>query len=145
MYTQVGSMGNYSGHDLVRAYVRSMLFDEPMPDAFGHSFSRREPERPSFYLPELYAQLKDHQRVDELFPSLGRVYLVDRLVRGMENEGGVAESIYSLELSPVYGGNTYIRLEYAMGSQYGTSTIDRVEGFIVLEQPRERLPIRDWT
>ena len=88
-------MGNYLGYDLVRAYASALLFYEPMLDAFGYSFSRREPERPPFYLPELYAELKNHQRVDELFPSLGRVHLIDRLMRGMENEGGVVESIYN--------------------------------------------------
>lgn len=144
-FTQFGSMNGIPGHELVQAYVRSMLFGEPMPDTYRPWLGGREEERPTFHLPELYAQLKDHQRVDELFPSLGRIYLVDRLVRGSGQEGGVTRDIRRLELSPVYGGKTYIHLEYAVANQYATSSVvDRVEGFIELEPPQQRRAITDW-
>lgn len=144
-FTQVGSMYGVPGHELVAAYVRSMLFDEPMPDISGPWLGKRDPERPPFYLPELFAQLKDHQRVDELFSSLGRVYLVNRLVRGSGREGGVTHDIRKLELSPVYNGKTHIYLEYVIASQHGMNPlVDKVEGFIMLEQPKERRAIKDW-
>jgi hypothetical protein len=144
-FTQLGSINGVPGHELVQAYVRSMLFGEPMPDTHRSWLGRREAERPTFHLPELYAQLRDHQRVDELFPSLGRIYLVDRLVRGSGQEGGVTRDIRRLELSPVYDGKTYIHLEYAVASQYATDpVVDRVEGFIELEKPQQRRAITDW-
>ena len=146
-YTQFGSIGGISGQDFAKAYVKALLFGEPLPDVLGHSFRPQEPERPAFYLPALYAQLKDHQRVDELFPSLGRVYLTDRLVRGLPGEGGVAERIYNLELGPVYNGKTHIRLTYAIAGRIGSNQteVEQIEGVVVLEQPKERAIFRNWS
>ena len=144
-FIQLSSMNGVPGYELVQAYVRSMLFGEPMPDTASSWAGRHGSERPPFYLPKLYAQLKEHQRADELFPSLGRIYLVDSLVRGVGQEGGVTHDIHRLELSPVYDGRTYIHLEYTIANQHGIQpVVDKVEGFIALERPRERLAIDDW-
>ncbi len=129
----------------IKSYIRALLFDEPMPEDYN-LLGRGRGSRPDFRLPEIYEALNDHGRVDELFPSLARVYLLDRLLRGSGEEHAVIREIHRLEVSPVYRGRARVRVEYALPQQFGQSSVgdDAVEGEMVMEVRRVR-PLTDWT
>lgn len=137
--------GNRPPSDWIRAHIKSLLFNEPMPEGYNPYGPGRK-SRPDFRLPEIYEALKDRGRVDELFPSLACVYLLDRLLRGSSQEPAVTREIHRLEVSPVYRGRSRVRVEYAIPGQFGQSSIgdDAVEGEMVMEVRHER-PLRDWT
>jgi hypothetical protein len=128
----------------IRAYIRALLFAEPMPE--DHALiGRGRDRRPDFRLPEIYEALKDRGRADELFPSLARVYLLDRLLRGTSKEPAITREIHRLEVSPVYRGKARVRVEYAFPQQFGQGSAgsDAVEGEMALEERRAR-PLTDW-
>jgi len=131
--------------DWIKAYMRALLFDEPMPED-DNLYGRSRGSRPDFRLPEIYEALKDRGRVDELFPSLARVYLLDRLLRGSGEEPAVTKNIHRLEVSPVYRGRARVRVEYIVPGQFGQGSIgdDAVEGEMAMEIQRAR-PLRDWS
>jgi hypothetical protein len=129
----------------IKVYIRALLFGEPMPEDYNlHGGSRGN--RPDFRLPGIYEALKDRGRVDELFPSLARVYLLDRLLRGSGEELAITREVHRLEVSPVYRGRARVRVEYAVPGQFGQSSVgdDAIEGEMVMETRRGR-PLRDWT
>lgn len=139
---------SYNGRptsEWIKAYVKALLFDEPMPEDYN-LLGRGRGGRPDFRLPDIYEALTDRGRVDELFPSLARAYLLDRLLRGSGEEPAVTREVHRLEVSPVYRGRSRVRVEYAIPGQFGQGSIgdDAVEGEMVMEVRRER-PLRDWT
>lgn len=140
--TQMNFDGRPAG-DWCRSYVRALLCGEPLPEAY-RTFAARE--QPICHLSEFYKDLKDHNRADELFAAVGRLYLVDRLVRGINHEGGITNSVHGIEFGSVYEGKTQIHLEYVIQSRYGTEEfeVDVVTGEVVLEESRPKRPIRDW-
>lgn len=136
---------NRPPNEWIKSYIQALLFDEPMPEDYD-LLGRGRGSRPDFRLPEIYEALKDRGRVDELFPSLARIYLLDRLLRGSGDEAGVTNAIHRLEVSPVYQGRARVRVEYALPGQFGQGSVgnDAVEGEMVVEMRRTR-PLNDWT